>query len=263
MESRRVAVFEICVGILLIVIGFILWRWSKQILWILIYPPPLAKPLIESLPFLFWGLGALLVVDGVRRKIQDTRMQMHAKQSRLRNSGRGEVAIRKDKLLLFGKFYDVEVYKSEKYAISLDDRKIRIRMPGSGKPRSREYEYLRKWIRGELLKTLTNFLREYERVMKAPIGKFYIKNQKTRWASYSQKRNIHFNIKLAALPKRIIEYIVIHELAHATQPNHSRKFWYIVEKSCPDYKKRKQELKEYSLVIQKSKIWQKMLNMYT
>ncbi|TEU05446.1 M48 family peptidase, partial [Candidatus Bathyarchaeota archaeon] len=174
-----------------------------------------------------------------------------------------EVAIRKDKLLLFGKFYDVEVYKSEKYAISLDDRKIRIRMPGSGKPRSREYEYLRKWIRGELLKTLTNFLREYERVMKAPIGKFYIKNQKTRWASYSQKRNIHFNIKLAALPKRIIEYIVIHELAHATQPNHNRKFWYIVEKFCPDYKKRKQELKEYSLVIQKSKIWQKMLNMYT
>lgn len=171
-------------------------------------------------------------------------------------------AVRKDKLLLFGKFYDVEVYKSEKYAISLDDRKIRIRMPESGKPRSREYEYLRKWIRGELLKTLTNFLREYERVMKAPIGKVYIKNQKTRWASYSPKRNIHFNIKLAALPRRIIEYIVIHELAHAKQPNHNRKFWYIVEEFCPDYKKRKQELKEYSLVIQKSKIWQKMLGIY-
>lgn len=170
-------------------------------------------------------------------------------------------AVRKDKLLLFGKFYDVEVYTSEKYAISLDDSKVRIRMPKLSRSRQ-EYEYLRKWIRGKLLETLINCLRVYERSMKAPIGKFYIKNQKTRWASYSPKRNIHFNIKLAALPKRIIEYIVIHELAHATQSNHNRKFWYIVEKFCPDYKKRRQELKEYSLVIQKSRIWQKMLGIY-
>ena len=70
MERTRVAVFEICGGLLLIVTGSILWWWSKQLLWILIYPPPLAKQLIESLPFAFWGVGALLVVDGVRRKIR-------------------------------------------------------------------------------------------------------------------------------------------------------------------------------------------------
>jgi len=70
MEGRRIAVFEICVGSSLIVIGLILWWWSKQLVWILIYPPPLAKQLLESLPFVFWGLGALLIVDSVRRKIQ-------------------------------------------------------------------------------------------------------------------------------------------------------------------------------------------------
>jgi hypothetical protein len=63
------AVIEIGVGLFLIVIAFILWWWFKQLLWILIYPPPLAKRLIESLPLVLWGLGALLIVDGIRRKI--------------------------------------------------------------------------------------------------------------------------------------------------------------------------------------------------
>ena len=95
--------------------------------------------------------------------------------------------------------------------------------------------------------------------MKAPISKLYIKNQKTRWASYSPKCNINFDIKLAALPKNVIEYIIIHELAHTMQRRHNKKFGCIGEKFCPDYKERKQELEEHSLVIQRNKIWRKML----
>jgi hypothetical protein len=68
MEGNRVAVIEIFVGLFFIIIGFISWWWSAQLLWILIYPPPLAKWIIESLPFVFWGLGALLIIDGVRRR---------------------------------------------------------------------------------------------------------------------------------------------------------------------------------------------------
>jgi hypothetical protein len=68
MEGKRIAIFEFCIGILLIALSFAFWWWSKQLVWILIYPPPLAKQLIEGLPFALWGLGALLVVDGLRRK---------------------------------------------------------------------------------------------------------------------------------------------------------------------------------------------------
>jgi hypothetical protein len=71
MAKKRVMFVEICIGLLLIIIGLIVWWWSRQLLWILIYPPPLTKQLIESLPIICWGLGILLVMDGVRRKIPD------------------------------------------------------------------------------------------------------------------------------------------------------------------------------------------------
>lgn len=166
----------------------------------------------------------------------------------------------KDNLLLFGKFYNIEVNnKDTKYNISLEDNKLRVDLPKSVKAKDAEYEYLRKWTKRQLQEILDNYLSKYERKMQAPINKVYIKNQKTRWASYTPKHNINFNIKLAALPKNIIEYIIIHELAHTIEPKHNKKFWYIVKRFCPDYKEKKQELTRHLLPIQKNKVWQKML----
>lgn len=171
---------------------------------------------------------------------------------------RHEIA-QENKLLLFGKFYNIEINKSEDYKISLEDQKIRIRMPKSIKAKDVEYEYLRKWIRNRLQEILHDLLHSYTREMKTSINKIYIKNQKTRWASHSPNHNVNFNIKLAALPKKIIEYVVIHELAHNTHRNHGKKFWLTVKKFCPDYKERRHRLKKYSVTIGRNKIWQKML----
>ena len=166
----------------------------------------------------------------------------------------------KDKIMLFGKFYNTEINKrSTKYSISLEDNKLRVNLPKSVKAKDAEYEYLKKWIKRQLLKILNGYLGIYQRKMHAPVNKVYIKNQKTRWASHTPKHNLNFNITLAALPENIIEYIVIHELAHTIEPKHNKKFWYIVERFCPDYKERKQELTRHLLPIQKNTIWQKML----
>lgn len=166
----------------------------------------------------------------------------------------------KDKLLLFGNFHDIEINnKGEKYDISLESNRIKVNLPKSATTKNLEYEYLKKWIKRQLLKILNNYLSTYERRMKAPVNKIYIKNHKARWASYSPKRNINFNIKLVALPKNIIEYIVIHELAHTIEPKHNKKFWYMVQRFCPDHKERKQELTRHLLLIQKNNIWQEML----
>jgi len=171
-----------------------------------------------------------------------------------------QASIRKDQLLLFGKFYDTEINrKSTEYSISMEDNKLRVNLPKSVKAKDAEYEYLKKWIKRQLLEILDSYLSIYERKMQAPINRVYIKNQKTRWASYTPKHNINFNIKLAALPKNIIEYIVIHELAHTIERGHNKKFWYIVRKFCPDYKEIKQELTRHLLSIQKNNIWQKVL----
>jgi hypothetical protein len=67
MKFKRASFFEVAAGLLLVIIGFILWWWSTQLVWILIYPQPLAKSLIESIPFVFWAIGFALVMDGFRR----------------------------------------------------------------------------------------------------------------------------------------------------------------------------------------------------
>jgi protein-S-isoprenylcysteine O-methyltransferase Ste14 len=67
MKFKGTPFLEIAIGLLLVVIGFILWLWSIQLFWILIYPQPLAKSLIETLPYVFWATGAILVIDGFRR----------------------------------------------------------------------------------------------------------------------------------------------------------------------------------------------------
>jgi hypothetical protein len=61
---------RLCIGALLIVLGFILRWWSIQLLWILIHPPPLAKLFVDSLPFVFWVIGALFIVDTMRRMMR-------------------------------------------------------------------------------------------------------------------------------------------------------------------------------------------------
>ena len=171
-----------------------------------------------------------------------------------------QASTQEDNIMLFGKFYKTEINKnSTEYSISLDDNKLTVNLPKSVKTKDAEYEYLKKWTKRQLLEILDDYLSIYQRKMQAPINKLYIKNQKTRWASHTPKHNLNFNIKLAALPKKFIEYIIIHELAHTIEPRHSKKFWYIVEKFCPDYKERKQELTRHLLPIQKNKIWQKML----
>lgn len=75
-------------------------------------------------------------------------------------------------------------------------------------------------------------------------GRITIRNQKTRWGSCSQVGNLNFNCHLAEMPEEILDYVVVHELCHRRQMNHSRLFWTEVEKILPDYQIRRKWLKE-------------------
>jgi len=72
----------------------------------------------------------------------------------------------------------------------------------------------------------------------------FVKRQKTRWASCSKHQTISLNAKLLFLPPEIVEYVMVHELCHVAVMNHSREFWCLVERHCPDYRKRDYLLRE-------------------
>lgn len=72
-----------------------------------------------------------------------------------------------------------------------------------------------------------------------------LKNAKTLWGSCSSSGGVTFNIRLALVPPPLAEYVMIHELCHMAEMNHSPKFWAQVAKYCPDYAARRKELKTY------------------
>ena len=84
----------------------------------------------------------------------------------------------------------------------------------------------------------------YARIMGVRYGIVTIRNQKTRWGSCSTKGNLNFNCLLMLLPEEVRDYVIVHELCHLIEPNHSRAFWDQVGRYCPDYKAMKKYLSE-------------------
>ena len=84
----------------------------------------------------------------------------------------------------------------------------------------------------------------YARQMQVSYGRVAVKDQKTRWGSCSAKGNLNFNWRLILAPGEVLDYVVVHELAHRREMNHSVRFWNLVESVLPDYQQRKRWLKE-------------------
>ena len=84
----------------------------------------------------------------------------------------------------------------------------------------------------------------YAEQMGVEYGRIAIKNTKTRWGSCSSLGNLNFHWKLVLMPQALLDYVVVHELAHRKEMNHSARFWAIVEQELPDYQKRRNELKK-------------------
>ena len=80
-------------------------------------------------------------------------------------------------------------------------------------------------------------------------GRVAIRNQKTRWGSCSKKGNLNFNYKIVLLSPKQTDYIIVHELCHLKEFNHSQKFWDLVSTTIPDYKEIRSSLRTNGLRI--------------
>jgi len=78
-------------------------------------------------------------------------------------------------------------------------------------------------------------------------NRVFVKNQKTRWGSCSDKNNINLNVNLVQLPDELVDYIILHELVHTRIKDHSHRFWEALSKFVEDPKSLDRQLRDYTL----------------
>lgn len=107
------------------------------------------------------------------------------------------------------------------------------------------YGALRALAKAHLVKRTRALAKETD----SHIARIFIKDHKSKWGSCSEKRNINLNWHLILLPEPLIDYVIIHELMHLREMNHSRRFWKWVETFYPDYRQAEKNLKQYQWLI--------------
>lgn len=92
-------------------------------------------------------------------------------------------------------------------------------------------------------------LEHYNEIYKFKYKRVAIRDQKTRWGSCSTSGNLNFNYKIALLPSHLADYIIVHELCHLKEFNHSKCFWDLVSLEIPNHNKLRHELKKMTMKV--------------
>lgn len=109
-----------------------------------------------------------------------------------------------------------------------------------------------EWYKNNALQTVTKRVEEFAKRMNVTPKSIDLSNAKKRWGACSHIDELTFNWRLIMAPIEVMDYVVVHELAHITEKNHSSKFWDLVQKFCPDYKIKRRWLKVHANAMEVS-----------
>lgn len=106
-----------------------------------------------------------------------------------------------------------------------------------------------RWLKQQAERDIEERVRRWSEKMKVSPIKISFRQQKSRWGSCNRRGHLSFNWRLIHFAEEVIDYVVVHELAHLIQANHSKKFWQVVERYNPDYKKQRLFLRRQHLKL--------------
>lgn len=102
---------------------------------------------------------------------------------------------------------------------------------------------LETWLRKKARSEIATVIARRSHAIGVKPGRLYIRGQRTKWGNCSRLRNLSFNWRLAMVPPAVLDYLVVHELAHLHEVSHTQRFWFLVRQACPQYARHQQWLR--------------------
>jgi hypothetical protein len=145
-----------------------------------------------------------------------------------------------EEFLYLGNYYRLEIIPEADHPIRLSDQFYlsRAQLPQAE-------QVFKSWYTAHAKRVISERVQWYAARYRFKVNGIRITNAQTRWGSCSPNGNLNFSWRLVMAPMQVIDYVVVHELVHLHEKNHSRRFWERVKIILPDYRKQVQWLKTY------------------
>lgn len=164
------------------------------------------------------------------RYVEEARVWIE--QERLRNANR-PILWTNTYVFYFGKQYPIHLTQNMDGLVRVETQRI-ILSPVASSPYAAT-ELLEKWLRNRAIEYCVPRIGELAKLMQVSYADVRFKQQKSRWGSCSSDKNLNFNWRLVHAPTPVIDYVIIHELAHTVHMDHGRRFWDLVATFDPDH----------------------------
>ncbi len=177
-------------------------------------------------------------------------------QRKLKNQAREAPRrfIERESHYLGGKRYLLTVvYRDAKPGVKLDHKRITLYMR-SGSTQPKRAEVVHEWHKSLLHEAVPALIQKWERKLGVRVGGYFLQRMKTKWGGCNHRAgHIRLNTELVKKPKDLLEYVIVHEMAHLLEPTHSDRFLAILNEHYPTWREARAELNELPLSAQEWK----------
>lgn len=156
--------------------------------------------------------------------------------------------VKRETHYLWGHRYLLHITNTEgRQHVTIDHKRINLHIrPGASKQKREEIIY--EWQKSVLHEFVRPLISKWEKILKVKVNAYFLQKMKTKWGSCNHKsKNIRLNTELVKKPKDLVEYVIVHEMAHLLSPTHNDKFLSIMDRYFPNWREARLELNELPL----------------
>ena len=195
------------------------------------------------------GLSDSLVRDLIARKSPWIKRKL--KEAELTAPPKPKEFVSGETFSYLGKNYRLKVLSADIPSLKLRGGYLEVNTSSSSETQKEQVRsLLLDWYREHAQKRLEEKTHRYAQVLKVEPNSVSVKDYKSRWGSCSIKGDVCYNWRIVIAPHRIVDYVVVHELCHLLEHNHSAIYWRHVERIIPDFQKCREWLKRNSERLQ-------------